>query len=70
MGLRCIMVVLLAGVIASLLCPSGYLTPYVYSAVASFGMVVVDFRFPSQEGRAFATYRRLARVLSRPGCHS
>jgi len=52
----------LATGIASLLYPFGYLTPYdyVYSAVASFGMAAVDYLFPSQEERAFATYQRLA----------
>ncbi len=47
--------------VASLLYPFGYFTPYdyVYTAVTSFGMAAVDFLFPSNEERAFASYQRL-----------
>ena len=47
--------------IASLLYPFNLFTPYdyVYSAVSSFGLAAVDFLFPSNEERAYATYLRL-----------
>ena len=52
--------------IASLLYPFEYFTPYdyVYSAVASFGMAVVDFLFPSKEELAFRRYEALERRAS------
>jgi len=46
---------------ASLLFPYSYVTPYdyVYSAIISFGMGVIDFLFPSKEERAYESYRLL-----------
>ncbi len=47
---------------ASLLFPYSYVTPYdyVYSAIVSYGMAVVDFLFPSKMERAYQQYLVLA----------
>lgn len=46
---------------ASLLFPYSYVTAYdyVYSAIISYGMAVIDFLFPSKEERAYDSYRLL-----------
>ena len=43
----------------SLLFPYSYLTSYdyVYSAIVSYGMAVLDFIFPSKEERAYNQYK-------------
>jgi hypothetical protein len=47
---------------ASLLFPYSYVTPYdyVYSAIVSYGMAVIDFLFPSKMERAYNQYLVLA----------
>ncbi|MBE0636177.1 hypothetical protein IH601_09285, partial [Candidatus Bipolaricaulota bacterium] len=47
---------------ASLLFPYSYVTQYdyVYSAIMSFGMAAIDLFFPSQEERAYESYKLLA----------
>lgn len=46
---------------ASLLFPYSYVTPndYVYSAIMSYGMAVIDCLFPSKEERAYESYQLL-----------
>jgi len=52
-------VVNIAAGTASLLFPYSYVTryDYVYSAVMSYGMAVIDFLFPSKEERAYNQYK-------------
>jgi len=52
-------VVNIAAGTVSLLFPYSYLTPYdyVYSAIVSYGMAVMDFIFPSKEERAYNQYK-------------